>query len=133
MRVRTYGKNIMESKISTTMPVLKETQFIIRKWKVPILSANGMYQMAAIPHAGLNVGECSDVNTVIGYMKKCGVLIKGDKPGVWNCLGDTYKTLEPIKEKLVVDKVWGLAVRANVIKTMLAGGEIAPQDEGEAD
>lgn len=133
MRVRTYGKNINDAKISKTMPVLKETQFIIRKWKTPILATHGMYQMVTVPHGGFTVGECQDVNAVLGYMKQCGVLekIEGYKGG-WKLMGEEYKTLDPIKKRLVEDKEWGLGIRSGVIKTMMAGGEIIEAQQEEA-
>ena len=77
--LRVYGKNEMDTKISSTMPVKKEVKFVVNKWKCPILSASGTFSMATLPHAGLKVGQCADFNTISEYLKAWGKFEKAEE------------------------------------------------------
>ena len=120
MILRCYGKNVMDPKVSTALPVLKETNFIVKKWKCPILSVNGNFSMVTHPHKGLNVGQCDDFTQVRGYLEAFGKFQKAEKQG-WLILGEHYPTIEPFKTKLYEDKQFGTKVREGIIARMLTG------------
>ena len=98
MMLRVYGKNEMDTKISTTMPVIKDTKFVLSKWKCPMLNASGTFQMATLPHKGLKVGQCDDFNTVSEYLKAFGKFEKDEKKG-WVILDEHYDTIAPFKDR----------------------------------
>ena len=123
MTVRLYGKNKLDTSISSTMPVIKETTFIIRKWKCPILHASGKYEMVTYAHDGLTCGQAADFNSVAEYLKTFGEFKKHEKKG-WVILGQHYDTIEPFKTKMYEDKEFGTKVRQYVITTMLNKGEV---------
>lgn len=124
MKLRVYGKNVMDSKVSTVMPVLKETTFAIQKWKVPILGTSGKFSMVTLPHKGLKQGQCDDFNTVSEYLKTFGMFEKGPKDKGWNIVGDHYPTIAEFKEKLYNDHQFGGDIRAAIIERMLKEGSL---------
>jgi recombination protein RecA len=67
--LRVYGKNEMDNKVSTTMPVKKSVKFILDKWKCPVLNSSGTFSMTTIPHNNFRVGQCDDFNTISEYLK----------------------------------------------------------------
>ena len=117
--LRVYGKNEMDPKISTTMPVKKQVKFLVDKWKCPILNASGTFSMATIPHANLRVGQCDDFNTVSEYLKAFGKFVKDPKKG-WLILDEHYPTIEPFKTRLYEDIPFGAAVRENIINRLMS-------------
>ena len=123
MTLRLYGKNKMDTSVSSTMPVMKETTFIIRKWKCPILHASGKYDLVTFAHGGLKPGQSADFNSVSEYLKTFGEFKKDDKKG-WIILGEHYDTIEPFKTKFYEDPLFGGKVRQHVIGTMLNHGEL---------
>ena len=95
--LRVYGKNLIDPKISSVMPVIKDTKFVMSKWKCPILTEGGTFQMAMVPHNGLKVGQCDDFNTVSEYLKAFGKFEKDAKKG-WVILDQHYDTIAPFKK-----------------------------------
>lgn len=127
-RVRVSGQDIEVKAVSTQLPTLRAVHFRVAKRKCDLLSLTGKYEMVLIPHDGLEIGDCDDANTVLNYMKKCGALVSAGKDG-WKVFDETFKKQEDIKAKLYNDKLWGLGIRAGLIKTMLSGGEIADAEQ----
>ena len=128
IRLRVYGKNVMDNKVSTVMPVLKETTFVINKWKCPILAASGKFAMVTHPHNGLEAGQCDDFNTVAEYLKSFGLFEKGPKGKGWVIVGDSYDTIAQFKEKLYTDRKFGTEIRQAIIERLLQEGGLG--DEG---
>lgn len=122
IRLRVYGKNITDSKVSSVLPVAKETTFVLNKWKCPVLAASGKFTMITHPHKGMPAGFCDDFSTVAEYLKVFGMFEKGDKGKGWVILGEEYPKIEPFKEKLYGDKQFGAEVRAAIIERLLKDG-----------
>lgn len=97
MRVRCYGKNIMDNAISKTMPVWKQTNTVLKKWKVPVVSVNSEFKMATLPVHDVPVGESDDWSTVMAYAKNFAIVHKAEKGG-WMLGDEPYKTLTEIKQ-----------------------------------
>lgn len=95
---RTYAKDIMVESVSKTNPSLKEVTLGMKKWKVPIVAKNSVYQFAVIPHSGLKVGESESWNTVLSYAKDFGYIAKDGAK--WLYGGAEYKTQTEIVELL---------------------------------
>jgi recombination protein RecA len=124
--LRVYGKNLMDPKISSVMPVIKDTKFVMSKWKCPILSEGGTFQMAMVPHNGLKVGQCDDFNTVSEYLKAFGKFEKDAKKG-WVILDQHYDTIAPFKAKLYEDEKFGTAVRGMIVERMVKNTELTQE------
>lgn len=133
IRLRVYGKNEMDSKVSTVMPVKKITTFTITKWKCPILAASGKFEMVTLKHNGMNPGFCDDFNTVAEYLKGYGMFDKGPKGKGWVILGDEYPTIAPFKEKLYSDKKFGAEVRGAIIERLLKDGGLMEEGGDDAE
>jgi len=118
MIVRVHGENIMDTKVSKVMPVRKGTKFIIKKWKCPILAIEGKFEMVTIPHKGLKVGQCDDVDTVSTYLKEFGQYVK-DKKG-WLILDNVYKTQAEFEERFYQDQAFGDEIRTAVIAKIMS-------------
>lgn len=129
--IRTFGKNITDSKISKVMPVAKETTFVIQKWKVPIIATHGVFTMITQPYKGLGVGDCDDFNTVTSYAKDLGLLAKGDKGG-WVLDGAPFPTLEAIKDMWLASPKTALDFRAHLLSLVDPEVVSPPPPEDEA-
>jgi recombination protein RecA len=130
MRLRTYGKNIMENTVSSAMPAFKQTDTVVKKWKVPITSVNSTFKIATIAHKGLNIGDADDWNTLATYAKNYGLLMKAEKGSGW-LLGETaYPTLQAIRDALYSDVSLGNTMRNYIIEMALADTELPPESEG---
>ena len=127
--LRVYGKNKMDPKVSSVMPVAKDVGFVIKKWKCPILSASGRFEMATMAHSGLKIGQCDDMSTVRAYLETFGEFEKAPKKG-WNIFGEHYETIQPFETKLYTDPEFGYKVRQSIIERMISGGTLL--ETGEA-
>lgn len=121
MTLRVYGKNVMDSKLSTVLPAYKEVNAVLQKWKCPILAINAVYTMQMIEAGGHKPGYISDWNTVSAYMKELDYLGKGEKGG-WIMNGVLYKTLEQCKDTLYGDPVMLADMKATIISELIAKG-----------
>lgn len=119
--IRLYGKNITDPKVSKTMPVRKETTFVIKKNKVPILSGSGKFEMVTFPYNGLQPGDSVDWSLLKQYLTDYECLAKGEKGG-WDMLGEKYPTQEACRDRLYSDKVYGMEVRQALIDRIVADG-----------
>jgi recombination protein RecA len=121
--LRVYGKNEMDPTVSSVMPVRKKVSFIVKKWKYPILSVSGNFEMATMPHNGLVVGQCDDFNLIKTYLQTFDMFNKDDKKG-WNIFGEHYDTIQPFKDRIFDDKVFGEKIRQTIIDRMLKHGSL---------
>ena len=126
MTVRTYGKNHTDAKVSKTMPVAKETTFVINKWKVPICATHGTYTMVTIPHGGFGAGDCDDFNSVAHFAKQHALLAKGDKQG-WVCDGKVFPTLAAVEEAMADDPLWAMGLKSRLMTKVREAGLIDAQ------
>lgn len=126
--VRTYGKNIMDSKVNKVMPVRKQTQFVVKKWKVPIIATHGMYEMACYEHNGMGIGQTDDWKTMSGYAEQYGLIEKADKG--YKVADKTYNTQKALKEGVLSDPELYAGMKQLVIERALAGGELLTESEG---
>jgi recombination protein RecA len=113
MRIRLYGKNKIDNKISKVMPVIKETQFVLNKWKVPVLAPSGRFDMVMIPHDGFACGECDDVGTVSHYLKHLGVWEKA-KNG-WMICEELYPTQQAFVDRYRSENGWADEIKGAII------------------
>ena len=130
MWIRVYGKNKLDPKVHKVMPVLKETTFVLKKWKVPIISPTGKFDMAMLPHKELQPGEVDDWNTISAYLKHYGQIQKADKKG-WQILGEHYPTLEAFRSRLNQEQAFGDEVREALLKRVAQDGLMAAIEEEE--
>lgn len=127
LRVRTYGKNKIDTKINKVMPVIKEISFILKKWKVPVVAAAGKFDMVMIPHNGFLPGETDDWNTLSSYLKSYGQFEKAK--GGWLILGQIYPTIDAFKSRIYEDRAFGEEVRDALIARVVKDGLMPPEDE----
>jgi len=130
MRIRTYGKNIVEKSISAAMPAYKEMNCTLMKWKAPILAINSTFKMAMLPIGNNPPGYVDSWSTLCAYMKELDYLSKGDKGG-WLMLGENYKTLEEAKAYLYADPGMLQQVQNTIISEMLARGSTPSAEEAK--
>jgi len=123
LRLRVYGKNITDPKISSVMPVAKEVTFVVNKHKCPILSAAGKFTMVTLPHGGLKVGQCDDYSTIAEYLKSFGMFEKHEKKG-WVIVGDHYDTQAAFKERFYSDDAFASEIRQAIIERMMKEGKL---------
>lgn len=116
LTVRVYGKNKMEPKLSQVLPAFKETKFVIKKWKVPIIAAAGEYDMCMLVTEKLQPGQCADWKLISDYLTELGELSKHPtKKSGWVMLGQEYSTLKECEAAIMDDWSYGSSVRAAII------------------
>lgn len=119
LTIRTFGKNIVDSKISDQFPVRKEITFAVMKNKCPIIATHGKMELVTHPHDGMQIGDVDDFTIVATYLKDLGFFNKHEKKG-YDILGTHYPTQNAFADRLREDRVFGNEVRQAVIKTVLA-------------
>ena len=109
------------------MPITKDTNFVLRKWKCPVLSARarsdgdpGARRPEGRPVRRFQHGS--------EYLKVFGKFEKDAKKG-WLILDEHYDTIQPFKERLYQDAKFGADVRAMIIERMIKSGELL-QEKG---
>lgn len=128
--LRLYGKNKTDPKVSQTMPVAKETTYIVRKWKVPIFSASGKYEVAMLPHNGLKPGQTDDFSTVAELLKSYGQFGKSESGKGWTILGEEYPTQAEFKAKFYGDDMFANEVRHDLIARAIKDNGLLEETEG---
>lgn len=123
--VRLYGKNVVDKKINSTLPLYKDTSIIIRKWKMPILATNATFLMQMLETGGKSPGYVEDWNTVSAYLKELDYLGKAEKGG-WSMFGEVYKTLDECKQALYASPDLLAETKATIISELLSKGGLAP-------
>lgn len=104
LRVRIYGKGIIDPKINSSLPIYRETTFGIKKFKVPVLAVSGEYKIVAMPFKTFRPGDILDWNTMEAMMKESGLLKKTDeKKGGWTMMGADYKLLTDCRDRYYDD------------------------------
>lgn len=121
-RIRLYGKGIIDKKVHQAIPVRMETNFIIKKYKFPIAGQNGVYQIVTFPHNGKVVGECHDWNMISKYLQDAKLLVKS-KGQKWTCLGEEYKTLSEINDRMKTEIEFDMALKEAVVSFVMGGYE----------
>jgi recombination protein RecA len=131
MWVRVYGKNIIDAKVNQDLPVMKEVKFVIKKWKVPIFSASGEFQMATIAHKGFKVGQADDYTLIKALLEQRGEWVKGEKGG-WLVLNQPYPTQDAFKQTLMSDFGFATTLKNALIDDLTKKASLAAEhDEGE--
>lgn len=131
LRLRLYGKNVTDSKISSVMPVAKEVTFVVNKHKCPILYASGKFTMVTVPHKGLRVGQSDDFSSIAEYLKSFGEFEKAEKGKGWVIRGELYDTQAEFKERFYNDEKFGNEIRQYIIDRMMKEGTLI--EEGSYD
>jgi len=133
LSVRFYGKDVMDSSVSTTLPAYKEINLIIKKHKVPILAKTGIMTvaLAPIPAYGLSVGEAYDWNTLLSYLKSMELFVKAEnKKDGWKFINPStglinyYKKQDGLKKEIYSDPEFGQEVKSALIAAMMLTDEV---------
>lgn len=117
--LRLYGKAVNDSKVHADLPVFRETNVIVKKNKMRIVSQSGKFSMVMIEHDGLKVGEVDDWTTISNYLKDYGYLAKAENGKGWQMFDVNYPTLAACKEKVYGDLKFGDVVRKAIIQRVM--------------
>jgi recombination protein RecA len=144
LRLRTYGKNKVDPKISNAMPAYKDMKVQLIKWKVPVLATEASFDMAMIPNPKLRLGEVDSWGLVENLLEHFGMLVKDPKKGYWlNTDGKAapdngihYPTLKAIYEQYREDFMFRTALHNDLFeagRNEAAGDEHLEENDSEAD
>ena len=123
MRIKLYGKNIMDNKVSSSMPVRKFSKGVIEKWKCPIVCNSFQYEMATISHDGLEIGQTNSWATMEPYFVEYGWFLKeGTK---WYMFGEEYKTKKAALESVLNNPEVLHDAQQKLIARVMNGGDDA--------
>jgi recombination protein RecA len=132
IRLRLYGKNLKDPKYSETMPVAKETTFIVKKHKVPIYAASGKFTVAMVPYKGLKPGQSDDFGTILDLLKTYDLAKKSDNGKGWSIYGQEYATQNEFRDRFMSDPMFANDVRHElIVKLSTENGLIEEKDGGE--
>lgn len=130
IRLRLYGKNLKDPKYSETMPVAKETTFIVKKHKCPIYAASGKFTVAMVGYKGLQPGQSDDFSVILDLLKTYGLAKKGDGGKGWEVYGAEYKTLDEFKTEFLSTPLMANKIRQElIVKLSIENGLIQEQDD----
>ena len=124
MTVRLYGTNIVDEKVSKTMPCRKKIKAVIQKWKVPIAATVAEFEVVMMPHKGLAVGTCNDWGTITKKMENHGLFGKTKNGKAWFMVDvdgvvHEYKTIKSCKEVFYADDALSTMVKKALIEKEL--------------
>jgi recombination protein RecA len=124
MTVRLSGKNVMIEKISKTMPVIKETSFTIKKWKVAVTAVHGKYALITIPHDGWKAGELNDLDTLEAVLKSYSYMVK--VKGGWQVSGsdDVFPNRAALHNMFRTNKTLADKLRKSLIDMAVKTGPL---------
>lgn len=114
LTVRLHGKLQIDKAIHPSKHAYIETEFTIKKYKIPIVAISGKYNMALLPHRGLGVGEADPWNTLSRRMEEYAMLTKTKKG--WACDGKEFRTLKLFREAMAEAPKWEKALRETIIE-----------------
>lgn len=134
LRLRTYGKNKVDPKISKAMPAYKDVTVQLIKWKVPVIATEASFDMAMIDNPKLAVGDVDSWSLVEQLLEHFGMLAKDPKKGYWlNTDGKAgpdngihYPTLKAMNEQYRDDFMFRTALHNDLFE---AGRKEAEGDE----
>ena len=130
MTIRLYGKDVMDSAVSTTLPAYKEISVIIQKHKVPILAKKAIMTVALHPieNYGLAVGEAYDWNTLKSYLKSMELFTNVEKKWLLTHPDtgeiETFNKQEELKKKVYSDPEYGQQLKSALIAAMMQSDEV---------
>jgi recombination protein RecA len=129
LRVRLHGTDVMDKKIHQSMWARKKTEFTIKRYKMPIVSIAGEYEMAMLPQGELRVGDVNPWNTLTARAAQLGLLRRAGKKFAWD--GKEFNTLKALVASLKEDRdaVEGVVIRTALVRTM-AGNDDDESLEG---
>jgi len=125
MRLRLHGTDVKDAKIHQTMWARKKTEFVIKKYKVPIVSISGEYEMYLVPQNKRHIGGVDPWNTLLARAQQFGMLVKLKKGWQWKCGSETTEfarlkdLVAGIDEKVARDEV----IRRALARSVMAEGE----------
>ena len=114
LRIRLYGKDVVDTKIHPTLPLRKAISGTIQKYKCPIVSKKFEFELAMVDHSGLEVGHSYDWPGVKTYAENYGLLTKVKNGYMF--FGEEYKTQKEIAAKVASDS----SFRDEVLQSFLA-------------
>ena len=128
LRLRLYGKPVIDAKVSKAMPIAREVTLGVPKYKVGITAINAEFTLMMMEHSGFRAGECDDWNLAEALLREEGVLTEPKKGKGWVMFGETYPTLKACKEKYRADAAFRLKVQKDAIGRALAANGVLAID-----
>ena len=101
--LRLYGKNVIDSKVHPAIPARSEVDCIITKYKFFIAARVAKYGVNLIAHNDRPIGYINEWPTMVVYLKKGQFLGKSAKGPGWVCMGEEYKTLASIYDRVTAE------------------------------
>jgi len=128
LRLRLYGKNVIDKRYSAVMPIAKKTTATLKKWKQPAAFESCGYTMATSPAGGFRPGEAMDQwKAARRYLAEYD-LMKKTKDG-YEVAGETFRTQDHVDAKMRSDPAFYDAVLGLVLGEVLG----AENGAGEAE
>lgn len=98
LRIRLYGKDVIDPKVHPTLPVRKEITGTIQKYKCGIVAKKFKFEHVMVAHQGMEVGYAYDWPGIKTYAENYGVLKKAKNGYLF--MGEEFKTQKDIAAML---------------------------------
>ncbi len=131
LRLRAYSSNVIDTKVSKTLPVMKEMSILVKKYKVPITAAAIKYKLAVQPYKDLKIGEVDSWHTVENILKAQGVLTQLPKGKGWTMYGEDYKILKDIRQKFRDDNAFRAAITQGLVSAAVSSSGFVQEGDDE--
>ena len=110
------SKPIIDSSIDPENPIRKASKFKVEKFKFPIISSQGEYEMVTMDYDNYVVGDVEDWKEVKKICEAHEFLTKEGKG--YSFMGQEYKTLKEIKEQYTNDSEFKSSVNYTLIEAI---------------
>jgi recombination protein RecA len=98
LRIRLYGKDVVDTDVHPTLPVRKHITGTIQKYKCGIVSKKFELEHVMVAHKGLEIGYAYDWPGIKTYAENYGVLEKSKNGYMF--MGEEFKTQKEIAASL---------------------------------
>lgn len=126
LRLRTYSSPVFDKAVSKTLPVLRETSVVVKKYKVPVTALNMAFKLVLLPFKDLKPGETDSWHTVERLLKAKGEL-KQNKKG-WEYEGETLPVLKAWRERYRTDYAFRMKLQTSIINDAVSANGFVEED-----
>lgn len=129
LRLRTYSNPIILSDVSKSLPAIRETSVVVKKYKVPVTALQVKFKLVMLPHKDLTTGEVDSWHTVENILKASGVLSEPNGKGKgWLLIDTEFKTLKAARQRFREDHPFRMMLTKGIIDAAVAANGFVQED-----
>lgn len=115
---RQYGKGKVDSKLHPTLPVVRDTNVVVKKAKVGIRAVETQYDLCVVSTGDLQVGDTASFGMVSNHLRQIEVVKKVTSGYEYE--GTVFKTLDEMKKRYYAERAFADAMKDRVLQHVAA-------------